>query len=79
MNFVTTRVSAISTDGDNPIFGESVTHIELCDEAAGFYIKLSQTHDDIVNGELTFNSADEIESIAVMARQMIREAEESMK
>ena len=79
MKFVTTRLSAISTAGDNPVFGESVTHIELCDEAAGFYIKLTQNNTENVNSELTFNNAGEIELIADMAKQMVMEAKEVMK
>jgi hypothetical protein len=79
MNFVTTRISAVSIPEDNPIFGESVTHIELCDDAAGFYIKLSQVHDDTEQGTVTFNNAEEILAIGRVAKEMLNDAKRNME
>jgi hypothetical protein len=31
--------------GDNPIFGDSVTTIELMDEAAGVFLEITNLHD----------------------------------
>lgn len=79
MRFVTTRVSAVAIKGDNPIFGESVTHIELCDEADGLFIKLSQTAPELANGEVTFNNAEEILAIGNAARELLRDAKKEME
>ena len=78
MNFVTTRISAVAIPKDNPIFGESVTHIELCDDAIGFYVKLSQTHDEIEKGTVAFNNADEILAIGNVAKEMMCNAQKAM-
>jgi hypothetical protein len=79
MQFITTRISAVAIPKDNPIFGESVTHIELCNDALDFYIKLSQTYDEIEKGVVTFNNADEILAIGNVAKEMMRDAEKAMK
>jgi hypothetical protein len=79
MQFVTTRISAVAIPKDNPIFGESVTHIELCDDAAGFYIKLSQVHEETEQGAVTFNNADEILAIGNVAKEVMRNAQKAMK
>ena len=79
MQFVTTRISAVAIPKDNPIFGESVTHIELCDEADGFFIKLLQTHDEAMNGTVFFNNADEILAIGNVAKEMMRDAQKAME
>lgn len=79
MQFVTTRISAVAIPKDNPVFGESVTHIELCDDAAGFYIKLSQVTDNTEQGAVTFNNAEEILAIGNVAKEMMRDAQKEMK
>jgi hypothetical protein len=79
MNFVTTRISAIAIPNDNPIFGESVTHIELCDDGAGFYIKLSQVHEETEQCAVTFNNADEILVIGNVAKEMLNDAQKAME
>ena len=79
MTFVPTRISAIAIPNDNPIFGESVTHIELCDDGAGLYIKLSQVHEEIEKGVVTFNNADEILAIGNAAKEMLNDAQKAMK
>jgi hypothetical protein len=79
MIFVPTRVSAIAIPNDNPIFGESVTHIELCDDGAGLYIKLSQVHEETEQGAVTFNNADEILAIANAAKAFMHVAQRSIE
>jgi hypothetical protein len=79
MIFVTTRISAMAIKGDNPVFGESVTHIELCDDGAGLYIKLEQIHEDTEKGVVTFNNADKILAIGNVAKEMMRDAQKAMK
>ena len=78
MNFVTTRISAVAMPKDNPVFGESVTHIELSHDAVDFYIKLSQTHDEIEKGAVAFNNADEILAIGNVAKEMLNDAQKAM-
>jgi hypothetical protein len=79
MNFVITRISAVAIPKDNPIFGESVTHIELCDDGAGFYIKLLQVHEETEQGAVTFNNAEEILAIANTAKAFMDVAQRSIE
>jgi len=53
-------VIAISAhrQGVNPIFGEGATHIKLCDDAAGYFIELSQSDDNTENGTVRFDPAE---------------------
>ena len=53
-------VIAISAhrQGVNPIFGEGATHIKLCDDAAGYFIELSQADDDTEPGTVRFDPAE---------------------
>ena len=54
----------LSTQKDNPIFGDSVTSVEIVDEAGGAFIRISQDND-----ELRFNF-DEFYYLAEMIKQM---------
>ena len=54
----------LSTQKDNPIFGDSVTSVEIVDEAGGAFILISQDDD-----ELRFNF-DEFHYLAEMIKQM---------
>ena len=54
----------LSTQKDNPIFGDSVTSVEIVDEAGGAFIRISQDDD-----ELRFNF-DEFHYLAEMIKQM---------
>ena len=54
----------LSTQKDNPIFGDSVTSVEIVDEAGGAFIRISQDDD-----ELRFNY-DEFHYLAEMIKQM---------
>ena len=47
----------IAPEGE-PIFSESVTHIDIEDEAAGEYIKLRQIHDQSQPGEVSIVPSD---------------------
>lgn len=49
---------------DHPIFGDSVTSVEIVDEAGGAFIRISQDND-----ELRFNF-DEFYYLAEMIKQM---------
>ena len=54
----------LSLQKDNPIFGDSVTSVEIVDEAGGAFIRLSQEDD-----ELRFNF-DEFHYLADMIGQI---------
>jgi hypothetical protein len=49
---------AVHQPGVNPIFGEGVTHVKLCDDAAGYFIELSQADDDTESGVVRFDPAE---------------------
>ena len=69
---VCTVVTAYSVyeEGDSPVFGNTATHVRLEDEAAGQFIVLEQTHEDIKPGQLTFD-LDELEAVLVAARKLM--------
>lgn len=58
---VTPVAVAVHRKGESPIFGESLTHIRIEDDAAGPYLVLSQPSreigDDLKPGELAFDPA----------------------
>lgn len=54
----------LSLHKDNPIFGDSVTSVEIVDEAGGAFIRISQDDD-----ELRFNF-DEFYYLAEMIKQV---------
>lgn len=49
---------SVHREGINPIFGEGVTHVKLCDDAAGYFIELSQSDDDTENGVIRLDPAE---------------------
>jgi hypothetical protein len=63
---------SVHREGDNPIFGESSTHVVIEDESAGPFIVLKQCHDHIKEGEVRFD-LEELEAILIIARTMIVE------
>jgi hypothetical protein len=59
MTYKTTVIAiAVHQQGVNPIFGEGVTHIKLCDDAAGYFIEVSQADDTTENGVVRFDPAE---------------------
>jgi hypothetical protein len=59
---------------DNPIFGESSTHISLEDEAGGIYIKLAQCHDSTENGVISFNDIQHMTAVFEAAKELFESA-----
>lgn len=61
-NFVQTKLS-VYRKGDHPLFGDSVTVVELDDEAGGIFFKIKQDPNDFgPGGELRFDF-DEMEQL----------------
>jgi len=56
---------------DNPIFGESTTHVRLEDEAAGYFITLEQSSgNDQEPGVVSFDM-EALEAVLIAARRLI--------
>lgn len=60
-------------DGDNPIFGNSVTTATINDEAGGPYFILSQSRDGW-NGELHLDF-EEVEPLFELLKKMMKECD----
>ena len=61
---------SIYKDGDNPVFGNSVTKVEIEDDAAGPYITISQCNDDHEGSiKLEFDEAANLCSLIMQLRQ----------
>lgn len=56
---------------ENPIFGENSTHISLEDEAGGIYIKMTQCHDNIMNGSVSFNDIGHMIAVFDAAKELL--------
>ena len=63
--------TAVHFAEDNPIFGESSTHVTIDDEAGGPFIILKQCHDYIKPGEVRLDM-EELELICKVARKMVK-------
>jgi len=48
---------------DNPLFGDSVTEVNLLDEAGGPFIELSQSNEFVSGGKIRINDMDEMDAI----------------
>lgn len=59
---------------ENPIFGENSTHISLEDDADGIYIKLTQCHDNIENGVVSFNDLQHMTAVFDAAKELFENA-----
>ena len=64
-----TEVS-VHDPNENPIFGESATHVKLADEGGGIYLKITQCNDDIEPGEVTFNCLEHLTAVYEAAKEM---------
>lgn len=72
---VTPVAVAVHRVGDSPIFGESMTHIRVEDDAAGPYIVISQPagrEAELKPGELAFD-ADELPVIYRAAMRLLKQ------
>lgn len=66
----TTLCVSIHLDTDNPVFGESATHISIDDEAGGPFIVLAQDNEANEEKELRFD-AEELEHVCQVAKDLI--------
>ena len=66
-----TRIS-IHEQGDNPVFGESVTSIEIDDDAGGAYLVLKQCSDDIKPGEIRLDF-EELDALTEASKKLFAE------
>lgn len=64
-------VMAVYRNGQNPVFGEGVTHIEIEDEGAGAFIRLKQSDDRLKEGEVILD-LEELQAIANVAQEMAK-------
>lgn len=61
---------SIYKDGDNPVFGNSVTKVEIEDDAAGAFITISQCNDEHEGSiKLDFDEAAQLCSLIMQLRQ----------
>ncbi len=67
----TIKCIAIHNQGDNPVFGESVTEVSLQDDAGGPYIEIRQYMDMLENGHVKFNDEKEIMKVAEVAKSLL--------
>lgn len=66
----TTIAVAVHPENENPIYGDSVIHVLLEDEAAGAFIVLEQNTDDTVKPRIRVE-LEELELIVETARRII--------
>lgn len=69
----TTLVISVHEKDDNPVFGQSATHVSLEDEGAGYYIKLTQYTDNPESEtiKLNFEEVDDIVEAIDMLKDQI--------
>lgn len=72
MNILTTPITyAVHRVNDNPVFGESATHVSIDDEAGGAFILLKQTN-DCADCVLRFD-LDELIAVTEAAKKLMGE------
>lgn len=67
-----TRI-ALHRKGVNPVYGEGVTYLELADEAAGPFYRVSQITDQ--NESEVRLDLDELAALHALARSMLQQVE----
>lgn len=77
LKYVRTVIAiSVHPEGENPIFGESATHVKLCDEAGGFFIELGQCHDATEAGTVRFDPV-ELQVVLDAAKELMSQAQPS--
>lgn len=63
---------AVHNEGDNPVFGESATHVSVDDDAGGRFIVLKQDYEPHGEQILRFD-LDELIAVTEAAKKLIGE------
>ena len=53
---------SVHPEGHNPVFSETATHVSIDDHAGGPFLVITQSRDDVDNGEVIINF-DEFDAI----------------
>lgn len=61
---------SVHLDNENPVFGESATHVTVDDEAGGPFLVLTQINEQSRNGEIRV-CIDELEMIFQAAKDLM--------
>jgi len=70
VNYKTTVIAlSVHEENENPIFGETVTHVKINDEAAGPFVELSQNGETLEVGEVRFDF-DEFDVVVAAVKQL---------
>lgn len=70
---ITPLMVALHTEEQSPIFGEQTIHIEIVDEAAGPFLKISQ------DNEFLHLTLEELDLVNSQAKEMIAIYERNFK
>lgn len=69
---------SIFHDDENPIFGETATHIKLDDENAGAFLIIEQDMEGLKEGQVKIE-LEELEVICKLGREMIQKYNKETK
>lgn len=72
----TTLTIAVHAENENPVFGETSTHVSIEDLSGGPFIKIKQCNDEIENGTISFNSIEEMEAVFGVASALLLQFKE---
>ena len=64
---------SVHTENEDPLFGESATHVCIEDEAGGPFIILKQMNDFIKSGEVRLE-LEELKAITKVADELMKQA-----
>ena len=67
---VTPLVVSVHYEKDNPLYGESATHIKIDDEAGGGYFVLEQSAEGLEPGQIKIDN-DELDLIAHEGKKLM--------
>ena len=68
---------SIYQEGDNPIFGNSVIDVRVCDDAAGYYLEIHQCNDEHHGSiRLTFEEVAALFDLSNVIREQMPKVEE---
>ena len=80
MKSIITKINLYRGD-DNPLFGDSVTSLELDDEAGGMFLKIVQQPNDFGPGgtlRFDFDEIDDLFNTINYLKQLVQKAEKDL-